>query len=180
MKEALVFWFTGLSGSGKTTVATGVEKLLKTQGYSVLILDGDNVRMELHKHLDFTEDDVKENNTLIVQLCRKHRKDYDIILVPIISPYRESRVAASAILGDGFYEIHFSADIETVVKRDVKGLYAKAKNNEIVNLIGYSPGAVYEAPQRPDLVLDTKNETSEESVNKFHSLVIKELKRERE
>src|SRR4030042_3603388 len=147
MKKGLVFWFTGLSGSGKTTVATSVKPLLESCCYSVLVLDGDDVRKHRHIHLGFTEEDIKQNNALIAELCRACRQNHEVILVPIISPYESSRKQARALLGDGFFEIYFSVDLETVIRRDVKGLYSKAKRNEITNLIGFSPGNVYEPPR---------------------------------
>jgi len=175
MNNGLVFWFTGLSGSGKTTVATGVNRLLESEGYSVLIIDGDDVRRELNTHLGFTEKDIKKNNTLIVDLCRAHRNDYDILLVPVIAPYKSSRKQARAILGDGFFEIYFSADLDTVIKRDVKGLYSKAKRDEIHDLIGYSPGNVYESPQSPDFVVNSGCDSVEKSVAEFHEFIVSKL-----
>ena len=154
MKKAFIFWFTGLSGSGKTTVATAIKSLLESHDYSILILDGDEVREQLHVHLGFTEQDIKKNNSLIADLCRTYRNDYDVIIVPIISPYNISRKQVRVLLGDGFFEIYFSADLGTVMKRDVKGFYAKAKRNQISTLIGYSPYNIYEPPQNPDFVVN--------------------------
>lgn len=174
-KKALVFWFSGLSGSGKSTVANGVKPLLERQGYSVLILDGDDVRRRLHTHLGFNEEDIKKNNSLIADLCQKNRGSYDVVLVPIISPYESSRKDARALLGDGFYEVYISCDLETVVKRDIKSLYSKARRNEINNLIGYSPGAVYEAPQNPDFIVDSGQYTSEKSIEDFCEFILGRL-----
>jgi len=167
MKKAFIFWFTGLSGSGKTTVAIGIKSLLESHDYSVLILDGDDVRERLHVHLGFTEQEIKKNNSLIADLCRTYRNDYDVILVPIISPYDISRKQAQALLGDGFFEIYFSADLDTVMKRDVKGLYEKAKRNKINNLIGYSPSNIYEPPQCPDFVVKSEKDSVEKSVTEL-------------
>ena len=94
--RAAVFWFTGLSGAGKTTIAEGVMRRLTEDGLRVLVLDGDDVRARLHRDLGFTEADIKENNALLVELCHTHRADHDAILVPIISPYACSRHAARA------------------------------------------------------------------------------------
>jgi len=175
MKQALIFWFTGLSGSGKTTVATGVKPLLETDGYSVLVLDGDTVRAQLHSRLGFTEQDIKENNALIADLCRTYRDDYDVILVAIISPYASTRKQARNSLGKGFYEIYFSADLETLIKRDVKGLYSRAERNEIPNLIGYSPGTVYEEPRIPDFTVDSVKISSEISINGLYKFITEQL-----
>src|SRR3989338_3709022 len=114
MKRALVFWFTGLSGSGKSTVADGVKPLLEKAGYKTIVLDGDEVRRRHATSLGFSEEDIKKNNSLIVGLCEETRQKYDVILVPIISPYAASRQEAKKRLGDGFYEIYFNADLHCV------------------------------------------------------------------
>ena len=176
MKKGLVFWFSGLSGAGKTTVATSVKPLLEARGYSVLIIDGDEVRKNRHVHLGFTEEDIKQNNALIGELCRTCRQDHDVILVPIISPYESSRKQARALLGDRFFEIFFSVDLETVIQRDVKGLYSMAKRNEITNLIGYSPGHVYEPPRNPDFVVNSGSDSVEKSVQEVYAFIMNHLK----
>jgi len=155
MRRALVFWFTGLSGSGKTSVAAAVRDRLCADGARVLILDGDDVRARIHRHLGFSEADIRENNRLIAGLCDESRAEYDVILVPIISPYAESRAAARAALAPGFYEIYCTAGLDIVSRRDAKGLYAKARRGEIQNMIGFSPGARYDPPANPDLRIDT-------------------------
>jgi len=175
MKRALIFWFTGLSGSGKTTVANAIKTLLESRDYRVLVLDGDDVREQLHIHLGFTEQDIKKNNSLIADLCQSYRSKYDVILVPIISPYEFSRKQASALLGDGFFDIYFSADLNTVIKRDVKGLYARAKQNRINNLIGYSPSNVYETPHNPDWVINSGIDNVVKSVDDFYRFIIRQL-----
>jgi adenylyl-sulfate kinase len=172
MKKASIFWFTGLSGSGKTTVATAAKNLLESHDCSVLILDGDDVREQIHVHLGFTEQDIKKNNSLIADLCRIYRNNYDVILVPIISPYDISRKQARDLLGDGFFEIYFSADLATVMNRDVKGLYAKAMRNEINNLIGYSPSNIFEPPQHPDFVVDSGCDNVEKSVEDLYKFIM--------
>lgn len=155
MRRGLVFWFTGLSGAGKSTVAGAVRDRLVADGRSVLILDGDDVRARFHRHLGFSEDDIRENNRLIAGLCAERRVDHDAILVPVIAPFAESRAAARAALAPGFYEIYCTAGLQVVAKRDPKGLYAKARSGAIANLIGYSPGTRYDVPANPDLRLDT-------------------------
>lgn len=161
--KACVFWFTGLSGSGKTTIANRVKKLLEYSGYSILVLDGDDVRSSRDTQLGFSEQEIKLNNSLIAELCLENIRKYDVILVPIISPYRESRFKARGVIGSTFYELFISSDIETVVSRDTKGLYKKASTGEINNMIGFSPGAVYEAPSKPDYVIDTN------SLDEYHA-----------
>jgi adenylyl-sulfate kinase len=172
MKKALVFWFTGLSGSGKTTIANGVKPLLEEQGYSVLILDGDEVRNKLHRNLGFSEEDIKENNLLIAKMCKTNRLQYDIIMVPIISPYASPRNQARDLLGSGFYEIYFDANLDWVMARDVKGLYTKAKLKQINNLIGYSPANPYQIPQNPDFIVHSGRDTIENCVKGFYDFII--------
>lgn len=155
MRRALVFWFTGLSGAGKSTVAEQVRGRLKAEGRAVLVLDGDDVRARFHRHLGFSEADIRENNALIARLCEENRALFDVILVPIISPFAESRALARATLAPGFYEVHCTAGLDIVARRDTKGLYAKARAGAIDNLIGVSPGARYDVPGDPDLRLDT-------------------------
>jgi bifunctional enzyme CysN/CysC len=167
MSLALVFWFTGLSGAGKSTIAKRTQERLRSQNRSVLILDGDDVRQLLHIDLGFTPEDIRANNASIVQLCLEERGRYDVILVPIISPYRNCRAAARAALGPMLYEIHFCADLNTVMTRDVKGLYARAQRHEIDNMIGYSQDSPYEPPENPDFVVDSSRETTDVSVERF-------------
>lgn len=159
-----VYWFTGLSGAGKTTIAEGARAHLEAAGRKVLILDGDDVRERLHTDLGFSEADIKLNNSLIANLCLDLRNAHDVVLVPIISPFVSSRREARERLAPGFYEIFVHAEVETVRERDVKGLYAKADQKIITNLIGYSPGHPYERPVRPDLTLSTHLISIEDAV----------------
>lgn len=157
-QRAIVFWFTGLSGAGKSTLANGLRDALVAAGRRVLILDGDDVRNRLHRHLGFSPEDIRLNNQLIAGLCAENRTDFDFILVPIISPYRDSRAAARSLLEPGFHEIFVSASLDVLHDRDTKGLYAAARRNEIGNLIGVSPGSPYDIPDAADLVIDTSAE----------------------
>jgi len=171
MTGALVCWFTGLSGAGKSTVAEGLMARLRAEGLRVLALDGDAVRTRLHRHLGFTESDIKENNRLIAELCVENGDAYDVILVPIISPYAISRRDARARIGGGFCEVYCKADLSVVSARDVKGLYGKAARGEIGNLIGYSPETVYEPPPAPDVVLDTTEQSPEQAIDGLYRFV---------
>ena len=105
MSTASIFWFTGLSGAGKSTIAEAVKSRLELNGLKVFILDGDNVRSQLHKNLGFSKSDIEENNRLISELCVQYQTKYDIILVPIISPFNKSRNAARKKIGKNFFEI---------------------------------------------------------------------------
>src|SRR5438874_2199244 len=126
MSQALVAWFTGLSGSGKSTIAHLVTEQLRASGRRVLVLDGDAVRDREHRHLVFTPADIRENNRLIAELCRRSLGDTDVILVPVISPFRDARAAARAQLGAVFHEVYIKASLEAVSSRDPKGLYRRA------------------------------------------------------
>lgn len=172
---ANIFWFTGLSGSGKTTVALGVKDKLEHGGHSVLILDGDDVRRIHHRHLGFTDKDIRENNSLIVKMCSDNRNKFDVILVPIISPFISSRQHARETLSPGFYEIYCSASLECVLKRDVKGLYSKAKNNELSNLIGFPNGPAYEIPDNPDLVVNSGEDDPKDSISSLYGFIESKL-----
>ena len=173
MTTADIYWFTGLSGVGKTTIADAAKLKLELMGLRVLVLDGDHVRQELHQNLGFSVSDIEENNRLISVLCEKHRQKYDLILVPIISPYKQSRSAAQKKLGKGFYEIFLDADLETLYERDTKGLYKQARNGVIDDLIGVSKTSKYESPENPDLKIDTVKYSIHDSVEIFMNFVIK-------
>jgi adenylyl-sulfate kinase len=165
--ETFVFWYTGLSGAGKTTIANAVKNELEILNNSILVLDGDDIRSNRKKMLGFSEKEIKLNNLQIAQLCKENAGKYDIILVPIISPYQESRQVAREIIGPLFFEVFISSSLETVVKRDTKGLYAKAREGALINMIGYSPGAVYEEPEKPDFILDTQSVDVETATKKL-------------
>jgi len=171
MMLSQIFWFTGLSGVGKTTIANLVKNHFKQKKRLVLVLDGDDIRSKLHKHLGFSPPEIKKNNQLIASLCQKYRHGNDIILVPIISPYRKSRSLARIMLQPGYYEIHFDADIETLHIRDTKGLYKMAQQGEINNLIGVSKKNVYEPPTKPDLYLNTSSQTTADTLGEFINFI---------
>ena len=161
--SAVVLWFTGLSGSGKTTIAEKVFSVLQENGKRILLLDGDVIRNTIHNNLTFTPADIKENNRRIVDLCLANMECYDYILVPVISPFRESRYYAKQALRPYFLEIYIKADIKECISRDVKGLYQKAIQGQIKNFIGISPNTPYEPPLSADLTIYTQNMSVEES-----------------
>lgn len=164
--KTLVLWFTGLSGSGKTTIANLVYEKLNQEGKNVKMLDGDVIRGTVHKSLGFTPEDIKENNRLIAQICKENLGRYDYILVPIISPFRESRNFAKKLLSSQFAELYIKASLDTCIKRDVKGLYKKAMEGSIDNFIGVSPRVPYEEPDSPDIIIDTEREDASTGVVK--------------
>ena len=159
--KGCVIWFTGLSGSGKSTLAVEVERALFELGAQAYVLDGDNVRHGLNKNLGFSPEDREENIRRIGEVAHLFASAGVMALTAFISPYREGRDAARALLDAGeFVEVHVDADVETCIERDPKGLYKKALKGEIKEFTGVS--APYEAPQNPELVVDTAKLTVEE------------------
>lgn len=175
--QSPIFWFTGLSGSGKTTVTKLVSDILVQKNLKVRIIDGDDVRDNYAKRLGFSPEDIEINNKLICDLCQKERQHYDLILVPVISPLDKVRRMVKERLEPGFYLIYCNAKLESVMERDVKGLYQKAKEGKIPDMIGFSEVSPYEIPKNADLVLNTdgKVETEEETVSKVFEFIMKNL-----
>lgn len=151
----LVVWFTGLSGSGKSSIATETRELLIDMGWSVAVLDGDQLRRSVGRHLGFSTEDIEESSRLAIKACRQSRKDHDVVLVPRISPFRRSRADARDFLGDRFIETYVCATLDSVQARDPKGLYARFRDGDGEAPIGVPGGATYEPPDNPELVLDT-------------------------
>ena len=168
LESAIVLWFTGLSGSGKTTISLFLRKQLENMGNSINILDGDFVRKMFHNNLSFSRQDIKDNNRLIAELAKKRQKNFDFILVPIISPYREDRMMAKNIIGkDKFIELFINTPIEKCIARDPKGLYKKAMSGEINNFIGISKSNPYQKPVNADLVVNTQDALPEQIVDQI-------------
>lgn len=171
--RAFVLWFTGLSGSGKTTIALELKKKLERRGKTVEIIDGDSVRRTHNKSLGFSREDIQANNQIIARLAKEKVAAADFVLVPVISPYTEDRRKAMAMIGvEKCIELFVNAPLETCIERDVKGLYKKALRGEIENFIGISPTAPYEKPESPDIEIKTNEASIQESVE----AVIKFLK----
>jgi len=162
-QKGCTIWFTGLSGSGKSTLAVAAEKALSDRGKHTYILDGDNVRMGLNNNLGFSPEDRTENIRRIGEVAKLFTDAGTLVFSSFISPYRADRDAVRDVLGEGdFVEVHVSASLEVCESRDTKGLYAKARKGEIPEFTGIS--APYEAPERPELVVDTGEQTLEQSV----------------
>lgn len=154
---SIVIWFTGLSGSGKTTIAKALKKELEANGTKVDILDGDMIRATLHKHLGFSREDIRENNRLIAELACQKMSTTDVILVPIISPYQEDRMIARSLIGESFIELFLNCPLGKCIDRDPKGLYKKALAGEIEGFIGLSKSNPYEPPLSPEIEIMTSN-----------------------
>ncbi|MEM6955822.1 MAG: adenylyl-sulfate kinase [Myxococcota bacterium] len=148
-----VLWLTGLSGSGKSTLARAVEARLHERGVFVYVLDGDNLRHGLCSDLGFAPEDRKENIRRVGEVARLFSDAGAVVLTAFISPYRDDRARARTLVGDDFVEVHVSADVSVCEERDPKGLYEKARAGEIANFTGIS--APYEAPESPELVVNT-------------------------
>lgn len=160
--RAGVVWLTGLSGSGKSTIAAAVERELFTAGHFVVLLDGDNVRTGLCGDLGFSLEDRKENIRRIAETAKLFVAAGAQVLCSFVSPTREIRSMAQDIIGaDNFYEVFVNTPLEVCEARDVKGLYAKARAGEIKGFTGID--SPYEAPKHPFLDLKTAEQTVEES-----------------
>ncbi len=168
-QKAVTIWMTGLSGSGKSTLANELEKRLFAMGKHTMILDGDNVRMGLNKNLGFAENDRIENIRRIAEVSKLMNDAGLIVLTAFISPYRLDRRNAKEIIGGNFIEVYVNTPLEECEKRDVKGLYRKARKGQIANFTGIS--AKYEEPENPDIVVDT----SEHSLDECVEIVLKSL-----
>ncbi|MBC11477.1 MAG: bifunctional sulfate adenylyltransferase subunit 1/adenylylsulfate kinase [Rhodothermaceae bacterium] len=161
--QAAVLWFTGLSGSGKTTVAREVERRLFDAGVKTMLLDGDQVRHGLNGDLGFSAGDRRENVRRIGEVARLFFESGAVTLCTFVSPYRTDRDRVRALVPEGrFIEIHVDVDVETAQERDPKGIYAKAQAGEITNLTGID--APYEAPEAPELTLKTADQSVQDAV----------------
>lgn len=164
-----VLWFTGLSGSGKTTLAFELEQRLFARGFQVYVLDGDNIRHGLSSDLGFSPQDRAENIRRIGEVAALFAEAGNIVISAFISPYREDRQLARAAAGGGFHEVYLSADLSACKERDPKGLYEKALRGEIADFTGVS--APYEAPEAPDLEIDTGRIGVEESIGLLNDYI---------
>ena len=168
--QSVVLWFTGLSGSGKSTLAHVLEEKLFKNGCNTFVLDGDNVRHGLNANLDFSDDDRKENIRRIGEVAKLMLEAGFIVMTAFISPFREDRAAVRNLISNNdFIEIYCKASLKTCEARDVKGLYKRARAGEIKNYTGID--SPYEAPENPELIIDTDKETLDESVSKIYSFL---------
>tara|TARA_B110000483_G_C18035138_1_gene480343 strand:- start:330 stop:935 length:606 start_codon:yes stop_codon:yes gene_type:complete len=180
-KEALVnqhskvIWLTGLSGSGKTSIAAWLEQKLSDNGYLTQVLDGDNVRTGINNNLTFTEEDRLENIRRISEVSKLFLNCGIITINSFVSPNEDVRDLAKEIIGEGdFLEVYINTSLEECEKRDVKGLYKKARKGEIPNFTGIS--APFEAPKNPALIIETEKNTIEQSGEILYRFVIDKIR----
>jgi len=171
----LLIWFTGLSGSGKSTIANALEKALFARGFHTYLLDGDNVRKGLNNNLSFSPEDRTENIRRIAEVANLMIDAGLVVIASFVSPYREDRENVKRIVGyENFVEIFVNTPIEECERRDVKGLYAKARAGEIENFTGVN--APYEAPMAPDVEINTTVVSVDEAVSLILRVIGKRIK----
>ena len=174
-QKGKVVWLTGLSGSGKTTIALQLEKELYKLGFLVQILDGDNIRVGINNNLSFSESDRTENIRRIAEVSKLFLNCGIITINCFVSPTIKMRQIAEKIIGkENYYEIFINADLETCEKRDVKGLYKKARNGEIRNFTGID--SEYEKPNNPSLEVNTSQLSLDQSIEIILKNVLPQLK----
>ena len=170
-QHSVMIWFTGLSGSGKSTLAIALERELQNRGLLCRILDGDNIRSGINNNLGFTAEDRVETIRRIAEIGKLFVDTGVITIAAFISPNNELREMASKIIGkENFVEVYISTPIEECEKRDVKGLYAKARRGEIKDFTGIS--APFEAPEDAALSIDTSKHSVKESVDMLLDLIL--------
>lgn len=171
-QHGLMVWFTGLSGSGKSTIAMGVERELHKRGILCRILDGDNIRSGINSNLGFSAEDRMENIRRIAEIGKLFVQTGIVTLACFVSPTNDVRRLARNIIGDDdFKEVFVSTPLEECERRDVKGLYARARRGEVKDFTGIS--APFEVPENPTLEIDTSRLSLEESVKRVVELIMK-------
>ena len=164
--KPLLLWFTGLSGCGKSTIANLVEQALFKKSIKTYVLDGDNIRKGINKDLKFSPDDRSENIRRIAEVANLLIDAGIVVIAAFVSPYKKDRENIRTIVKDiNFVEVFINTSIEECERRDVKGLYKKARAGEIKNMTGIS--APYEAPDNPDIEIKTEKEPIEDSINRI-------------
>jgi adenylylsulfate kinase len=168
-QKSAVLWFTGLSGSGKSTIANALEARINKAGKLSYLLDGDNVRLGLSSDLGFSETDRKENNRRVAHVARLLWDANVLTLVSFISPFREEREFSRNLIGKDFLEIFVDTPMAVCETRDPKGLYVKARKGEIAQFTGIS--SPYEAPEHPEITLHSDKESLDESLDRIMDLL---------
>ena len=174
-QKSAVFWFTGLSGSGKSTIAQGVEGMLFTQGFFCQVLDGDNIRSGINNNLGFGLEDRKENIRRISEVAKLYNNSGIITICSFISPTITIRNMAKKIVGsDNFNEIYINTPLDICEQRDVKGLYKKARSGSIKGFTGID--SPYEAPIEPKLEIKTADYSIQESCDRVVKFIIEKVR----
>ena len=174
-QRGLTGWFTGLSGSGKSTIAVALERRLSQQGIFSRILDGDNIRTGINRGLGFSEEERRENIRRIAEVSKLFTETGIVTLSAFVSPTNELREMAREIIGkEDFVEIFVATPLEECERRDVKGLYAKARRGEIKDFTGIT--SPFETPESPALAIDTTNLSVEEAVERVLEIIIPKIK----
>ena len=173
-QNAVCIWMTGLSGSGKSTIAQGLEKRLYADGFLTAVLDGDNIRTGINNNLGFSEEDRNENIRRIAEVNKLFLSNGIITINSFVSPTIDIRTMAKNIIGEqDFYEVYINASFEECAKRDVKGLYKKALNGEIKNFTGLD--APFEAPENPTLEIQTTAQSIDESIEAIYNFFVQKI-----
>ena len=174
-QKGICVWLTGLSGSGKTTIANFVSRQLHNGGVYTQVLDGDNIRLGINKNLSFSNQDRKENIRRIAEVAKLFVEAGVVTFCCFVSPTREMRKLAKNVIGENdFFEVFVSTNLETCETRDVKGLYKKARRGEIKDFTGVS--SPFESPENPDLVLNTEDKSINEIGNTLINVLNNKLK----
>ena len=170
-QRGLTVWFTGLSGSGKSTVASALEQALAAKGFLCKVLDGDNIRTGLNSNLGFSAEDRTENIRRIAEVCKLFDDTGIITIASFVSPTEDLRQIARNIIGpDDFFVVYMSTPLEECERRDVKGLYARARKGEVKNFTGIS--APFDVPENADIDVDTTNSNPEECASRIMEKII--------
>ncbi len=174
-QKAICIWMTGLSGSGKSTIAQGLEKMLYADGILAAVLDGDNIRSGINNNLGFSEEDRIENIRRIAEINKLFLQNGIVTINSFVSPTKDIRDLAKEIIGEAdLYEIYINASFDECAKRDVKGLYKKAMAGEIKNFTGLD--APFEEPTNAALEIKTAQQTIEESIETIYNFFIAKIK----
>ena len=162
-----VIWFTGLSGSGKTTLAKEIKKRLKKKNYKIKLIDGDIFRKKTRNKNNFTKINIIRNNLKIINYIEDIQKNYDFIIISVISPLLKTRKIAKKKFGNNYLEIFTKCKIKELIKRDTKGMYKLANEKKIQNLIGYNSRIIYEKSNYKILTINTDRLSKLDSVKKI-------------
>ena len=174
-QQPLLIWLSGLSGSGKSTIANELEKKLYENGCLSYLLDGDNIRVGLNNDLGFTDEGRKENIRRIAEVSRLMIDAGLIVITAFISPFdKERELAKSLVLENNYFLVHINCSVVKCEERDVKGLYKKARNGKIKNFTGID--SPYEIPKNPNLIVNTEKESVNESVDKIFIAIKNKIK----